>query len=288
MPVPATVSPPVPSPSPSPSPAPTRSALEALKARQQATWASGDFGQIGVRLQIVGETLCEAVDLRSGERVLDVAAGNGNASLAAARCYGEVTSTDYVPALLEQGRRRADADGLTLRFAVADAEQLPFEDGAFDVALSTFGVMFAPDQPRAAAELLRVVRPGGRIGLASWTPDGFVGEMLRVVSAFVPPPAGVRPPTAWGTTARLGELFGAAREVRSTPRDYTFRFRSPEHWIEVFRAYYGPTLKAFEAVPPERHPELTQALTSLLQRHDRGAGRGLVVPAAYLETVVLR
>src|SRR5262245_58213292 len=172
--------------------------FEAIKARQQATWATGDFGRIGVLLQIVGETLCEAVDLRSGDKVIDVAAGNGNASLAAARRFADVISTDYVPDLLEQGRRRAEADGLTIQIKVADAENLPFADGLFDVALSTYGVMFAPDQERAAAELLRVVKPGGRIGLANWTPDGFIGELFQVIGRFVPPPAGLVPPAAWG------------------------------------------------------------------------------------------
>lgn len=274
---------------PSPTRPPPVGAHPDLKARQQAMWGSGDFGQIGSRLQIVGETLCEAVDLRAGERVIDVAAGNGNASLAAARRFAEVTSTDYVPQLLEQGRRRAEADGLPMQFLVADAEQLPFEAGAFDVALSTFGVMFAPDQDRAAAELLRVVRPGGRIGLACWTPRGFIGELLGVVGRFVPPPPGVRPPTAWGTETRLGELFGSsAQEIRTAHREYAFRFLSAEHWITFFRAHYGPTLKAFAALEPSKQSELAHAIEGLLVRFDRGQGRGLVVPAEYLEIVIRR
>ena len=199
-----------------------------------------------MRLQIVGESLCEAVDLHATDKVLDVAAGNGNASLAAARHFADVTSTDYVPALLEQGRRRAEADRLPITFQVADAEALPFADASFDVALSTFGVMFAPDQERAAGELLRVVKPGGRIGLANWTPEGFIGRLFEVVSAFVPPPAGLRSPMEWGTEPRLVELFGPqATDIRTTRRTYTFRYRSAEHWIEVFRTYYGPTHKAF-------------------------------------------
>ena len=193
--------------------------LAAIKARQQATWASGDFGQIGVRLQIVGESLCEAVDLLATDKVLDVAAGNGNASLAAARRFADVTSTDYVPALLEQGRRRAEADRLPITFQVADAEALPFADESFDVVLSTFGVMFAPNQERAASELLRVVKPGGRIGLANWTPDGFIGRLFEVMSALVPPPAGLRSPMEWGTEPRLVELFGPqATDIRTTRR----------------------------------------------------------------------
>jgi SAM-dependent methyltransferase len=262
--------------------------LAALKARQQAMWASGGYGQIGVRLQIVGETLCEAIDLRSGERVIDVAAGNGNVSLAAARRFADVTSTDYVPALLDEGRRRAEAEGLPIRFQVADAEQLPFADGAFDVALSTFGVMFAPNQERAAAELLRVVRPGGRIGLACWTPEGFIGEMLRTVGKFVPPPPGVRPPTQWGSAARIGELFASARQVRTSVRPYVWRFLSADHWIEVFRAYYGPTVKAYAALDANGQRDLTKALEDLCRRHDRGQGRGLVMTADYLETIVER
>ena len=180
----------------------------AIKKRQQVTWASGDFGRIGVTLQIVGEELCEAVGVSAADRVLDVAAGNGNASLAAARRFADVTSTDYVPELLEQGRRRAEAEGLPITFQVADAENLPFRDGEFDVVLSTYGVMFAPNQARAAAELLRVTKSGGRIGLANWTPDGFIGELFRTVGRFVPPPAGVASPAAWGTETRLVELFG--------------------------------------------------------------------------------
>lgn len=271
------------------SPSSTTLSLEALKTRQQAMWASGDYGQIGVRLQIVGETLCEAADLRAGERVLDVAAGTGNASLAAARRFCDVTSTDYVPALLEQGRRRAQADGLPMTFVVADAEQLPFESHSFDAVVSTFGVMFAPNQERAAAELLRVVRPGGRIALANWTPDGFIGEFLATIGRFVPPPSGVRPTTAWGTESRLVELFGPhAQELQTARRTYNFRFRSAQHWIDEFRTYYGPTFKAFESLPEPERNALASALEQLLMRHDRGAGRGLVVPASYLETLVHR
>jgi ubiquinone/menaquinone biosynthesis C-methylase UbiE len=262
---------------------------QALKTRQQAMWTSGDYGQVGVRLQIVGETLCEAVDLRAGERVLDVAAGNGNASLAAARRFAEVTSTDYVPQLLEQGRKRAEGEGLPMHFLVADAEQLPFEAGSFDVVLSTFGVMFTPNQERAAAEMMRVLRPGGRIGLACWTPGGFIGELFRVVGQFVPPPAGVRPPSAWGTETRLVELFGpCAQDLKTTRREYVFRFLSVQHWIAFFREHYGPTLKAFAALDAERQQQLTHALEDLLHRHDRARGHGLVVPSEYLEIVIER
>jgi ubiquinone/menaquinone biosynthesis C-methylase UbiE len=263
--------------------------FDAIKSRQQATWASGDFGRIGVLLQIVGETLCEAVDLRAGDNVLDVAAGNGNASLAAARRYADVTSTDYVPELLEQGLRRAEAEGLPMLTRVADAEDLPFRDGEFDVALSTFGVMFAPNQERAATELLRVVRSEGRIGLANWTPDGFIGELFRVVGRFVAPPAGLMPPTAWGTETRIVELFGThAADIRTQRKEFVFRNLSAEHWIEVFRRYYGPVHRAFEAIDAARQQELHAALVALLERHNRGGHEALIVPGDYLEVVIRR
>lgn len=263
--------------------------FEAIKTRQQATWASGDYAHVGVRLQIVGESLCEAVDLRSSERVLDVAAGNGNASLAAARRYAQVVATDYVPALLEAAERRARADGLPIETRVADAENLPFADGAFDVVLSTYGVMFSPNQPRAASEMLRVTRPGGRVGLANWTPDGFIGELFGVIGAFVPPPAGVAPPSAWGTETRIVELFGPeARDIRTRRRQYTFRFRSADHWIDVFRTYYGPVERAFAALASTDQEDLEKALTALLRKYDRGGSNGLVVPGDYLEVVIER
>ena len=262
---------------------------EAVKSRQQTTWAAGDFGRIGVRLQIVGESLCEAVDLRSTDRVLDVAAGNGNASLAAARRFADVVSTDYVPELLDQGRRRAEADGLTMATQVADAENLPFADADFDVALATFGVMFAPNPARAAAELLRVVRPGGRIGLANWTPDGFVGALFRVVGGFVPPPAGVPSPAAWGTETRLVELFGPyAHDLRVERKPFVFRYRSAEHWIDEFRRYYGPVHKAFAALDAAGQTAFHAALLELLEKFHRGGSGALVVPADYLEVVIRR
>jgi SAM-dependent methyltransferase len=262
----------------------------AIKTRQQATWASGDFGIIGTTLQIVGESLCEAVDLRAGARVLDVAAGNGNATLAAARRFADVTSTDYVPQLLEQGKKRADAERLAVRFQVADVEYLPFDDAAFDVVLSTYGAMFAPDQACTAREMLRVTRPGGRIGLANWTPEGFLGDLFRLVGAFVKPPAGLDSPMLWGTEKRLRELFGAkAREIRCVRRDFVFRYRSAEHWIEVFRSYYGPMHKAFAALAPARQSELHVALIDLLSKHNRARGEGtLVIPGEYLEVVVVK
>ena len=258
---------------------------QAVKQRQHAVWASGDYAAIGVTLQIVGENLCEAVDLRAGSRVLDVAAGNGNATLAAARRFARVTSTDYVAELLAQGRTRAETERLPVSFQEADAEALPFDDGSFDVALSTFGVMFAPDQERAAAELARVVAPGGRIGLANWTPAGFIGQLLALVGRYAPPAPGLRPPTRWGSEDALRQLFpGHALEIR--PRSFMFRYRSPEHWLEVFTACYGPTHRVFAALEPDRRDALAREVLDLLRRHDRGGGDSLVVPGDYLEVVV--
>lgn len=263
--------------------------LSAVKTRQQATWSDGDYAVIGSTLQLTGEALCEAVDLRAGERVLDVACGNGNAALAAARRWAVVTGLDYVPALLARARARAAAEGLSLDLREGDAEDLPFPDGAFDVVLSTFGVMFTPDQPRAARELLRVCRHGGRIGLACWTPDGFIGEVFRVVGAFVPPPAGLQPPALWGTEARLRELLGAgAAEVRAARRAFAFRYRSPEHWVEVFRTWYGPVRRAFAALAPERQAELTEALAAAIRRRNQARDGTMVVPGDYLEVVATR
>jgi len=263
--------------------------FEAIKTRQQATWATGDYGRIGIQLQLIGESLCEAADVRADERVIDVCAGNGNASLAAARRYARVTSTDYVPELLEQGRRRAEAEGLKIDTRVADAEKLPFEDGAFDVALSPYGVMFSPDQARAASELVRVVRPGGRIGLANWTPDGFVGELFRLVSGFVAPPAGVQPASAWGTETRLVELFGPhAAEIRTSRRQHVFRYRSAAHWIGIFRDFYGPIHRAFGALDEAGQKALQAGLEELLDKYNVAGGASLVVPADYLEVVITR
>lgn len=262
--------------------------LKQIKSRQQATWASGDFAVIGTTLQIVGERLCEAVDVRAGSRVLDVAAGNGNATLAAARRFATVTSTDYVPALLERGRRRAEAEGLDVTFETADAEALPYAAASFDTVLSTFGVMFTPDQEQAASELMRVCRLGGRIGLASWTPGGFLGDLFTVVAAHVPPMPGVRSPLLWGTDARLQELFKGARRIDHTARTFNFRYRSSEHFLAVFRTFYGPVHKAFAGLDEAHQAALEADLLRLLDRTDRGGRHGLVVPAEYLETVIVR
>ena len=261
--------------------------LESIKAKQRATWAAGNYGIIGTTLQIVGESLCEAVDLHAGSKVLDVAAGNGNCSLAAARRWCDVTSTDYVPALLEAGRRRADAEGLTLRFQESDAEALPFGDGAFDTVLSSFGVMFAPDHARAASELLRVCRAKGRIGLANWTPRGFVGQLFGVVGRHVPPPPGLAPPARWGLEDHLERLFGAgAADIHVTLRDFVFRYRSPDHWIEVFRTWYGPVHKAFASLAEDGQERLEQDLLDLIARFNTSGDQTMVVPSEYAEVVV--
>ena len=263
--------------------------FNAIKRRQQATWASGDFAIIGTTLQIVGELLAEAADVRASERVLDIAAGNGNASLAAARRFARVTSTDYVPHLLEKGAARARAEGVEIHFEVADAENLPFADGAFDVVLSTFGAMFTPEHQRAAQELLRVTRSGGRIGLANWTPEGFIGELFRVVGGFVPPPPGTRSPALWGSEPYIVELFGPqASDLRCVRRNFNFRYRSAEHWIEVFRSFYGPTHKAFGALEGARQSQLSAALIGLLGRWNAAGSGSLVVPGEYLEIVITK
>jgi len=263
--------------------------LSDIKAKQQATWASGDFAIIGTTLQIVGESLAEAVDVRAGERVLDVAAGNGNATLAAARRFAEVTSTDYVPALLEKGRMRADAEGLKVSFRVADAEILPFGDASFDVVLSTFGAMFTPDHARPAREMLRVTRHGGRIGLANWTPEGFIGQLFKVVGTYLPPPEGLKSPALWGTEPHIVKLFGSeAADIRCVRRQFNFRYRSSAHWIQVFRDFYGPTLKALAALDPIRRAALERDITELLDRLNVAGKDSLVVPGEYMEVVIVK
>ena len=260
--------------------------LVALKLKQQATWSTGDYAVIGTTLQIVGETLAEALDLRPGQRVLDVAAGNGNATLAAARRGCDVVSTDYVGALLKRGQARAEAEGLPVQFREADAENLPFPDGSFDVVVSTFGVMFTPDQERAAGELARVCRQGGKIGLASWTPESFIGEMFKVVGRHVPPPAGVKPPSLWGTEERLHALFeGRIAGFEAARRHFVFRYRSPQDFVERFRTYYGPIHKAFAALDGDGQAALERDLLALAARFSR-ADDGMVVPSEYLEAVI--
>jgi SAM-dependent methyltransferase len=263
--------------------------LAAVKTRQQGAWSSGDYAIVGTTLQIVGEQLCEALDIRAGQKVLDVAAGNGNVSLAAARRWCEVTSTDYVPSLLERGRKRAEAEGLTLEFQPADAEALPFGDKAFDAVVSTFGVMFTPNQGRAAAEMARVCKSGGKIGLANWTPDGFIGQLFKTLGNHLPPPAGVKSPALWGTKARLEELFkGQASAIGIEARAFVFRYRSAQHFLDVFRTYYGPVLKAFAALQPATQVTLERDIISLVGRFNRSGDGTMVVPSDYLEIVIVR
>ncbi|MGC1410319.1 MAG: methyltransferase domain-containing protein [Acetobacteraceae bacterium] len=258
-----------------------------IKQRQQATWAAGDYSVIGVTLQIVGERICEAVDIRSGERVLDVAAGNGNASLAAARHWCEVVATDYVGDLLDRAKARAAAEGRSIEFREADAEALPFADDSFDVVLSTFGVMFAPDQETAASELVRVCRPGGRIGLANWTPDGFAGALFRTFGKYVPPPPGLRSPALWGTEQRINDLF-KGHDIVARRRDFDFRYKSADHWLEISRTSFGPTNRAFAALDMVGQEALQAELIDLLGRMNRGGNGTLIVPSEYLEIVVTK
>ena len=269
-------------------PIPATIDLAAIKARQQVAWGSGDYALIGTTLQIVGEMLCEAVDLRSNQHVLDVAAGNGNATLAAARRFAEVVSTDYVASLLARGRERAAADRLPVTFQEADAENLPFPAGSFDVVLSTFGVMFTPNQEQAASELLRVCRPGGKIGLANWTPGGFIGTLFRTIGKYVPPAPGIKSPALWGTKAHLDALFGAKATVATEQKNFVFRYRSPKHWVETFRGYYGPVHKAFAAIDPNARKALEADLYALLDELNVAKDGTLVVPSAYLEVVITK
>jgi ubiquinone/menaquinone biosynthesis C-methylase UbiE len=260
----------------------------AIKDRQQVAWGSGDYAIVGTTVQIVGEMLCEAVDLRSNQRVLDVAAGNGNATLAAARRFADVVSTDYVGALLERGRERAKADRLPVTFQEADAEALPFADASFDVVLSTFGVMFTPNQQQAASELIRVCRPGGKIGLANWTPESFIGKVFKTIGKYVPPAPGMKSPALWGNKAHLDTLFGSKGAIAAESRNYFFRYKSPKHWVEIFRSYYGPMVKAFAAIDPQAREALEADLFALLDEFNVAEDRTLVVPSEYLEVVITK
>ena len=267
----------------------TQPDLAAVKARQQGAWSSGDYAVVGTTLQIVGEELCEALDIRAGQKVLDVAAGNGNISLAAARRWCDVIATDYVPALLEKAYERAAAERLQIEFREADAEALPFKDRSFDVVVSTFGVMFTPDHEKAAIELMRVCKPGGKIGLANWTPDGFIGQLFKTIGKYLPPPAGVKSPALWGTSARINEMFGSqASSIKAESRHFVFRYRSPQHWLDIFKTYYGPVLKTFASLQPSAQAELTSDIIALIDRFNRSGDGSMVVPSEYLEIVITR
>lgn len=267
---------------------PTNIDLNAIKARQHVAWSSGDYAAVGTTLQIVGEMLCEALDLRSNQRVLDVAAGNGNATLAAARRFAEVVSTDYVASLLEQGRKRAETERLPVKFQEADAEHLPFPDESFDVVVSTYGVMFTPNQEQAARELMRVCRRGGKIGLANWTPEGFIGKLFKIVGKYVPPAPGTKSPLLWGTRAHLAALFGADVTIAANAKQFVFRYKSPEHWVEFFRACYGPVLKAFAAIDPDARALLEADIYGLIRELNVARDGTMVVPGEYLEVVISR
>jgi len=263
--------------------------LDGIKARQQKTWASGDYGAVAALIQPISEALVQAADLAAGSRVVDVATGTGNAAIAAARCLCTVTGVDYVPELLERGRVRAAAEQLPVTFVEGDAEALPCDDGAYDAVFSVVGVMFAPDQERAAAELTRVCRPGGTIALANWAPDGFIGELFRTVGRRVPPPPGVRAPVEWGSEPRLRELFGGrVSELRVTRREFVFRFASPEHFADYFRVHYGPTLKAFEALDDDNGKLLYADLVDLAERHNAATDGTAKIPSGYVEVLATR
>lgn len=263
--------------------------LSAIKERQRQTWATGNFARVGNSLVIMGELLCEAADLHATEKVLDVATGSGNAALSAARRGCEASGIDYVPELIEQARERAAAERLQAAFEVGDAEELPYADASFDAVLSTVGVMFAPDQEQTASELLRVCRPGGKIALANWTPDGFVGHMFRTIGKHVPPPAGIKPPPLWGTEERLRELFGEGiSSLKTTRRTYVFRYPSAGHYVEHFRTYFGPVMKAFEALDGDGREALARDLEELLESWNVSGDETLVVPSEYLEAVAIR
>jgi SAM-dependent methyltransferase len=263
--------------------------LAAVKTRQQAAWATGNYAVVGTTLQIVGENLCEAINLRPGSRVLDVAAGNGNATLAAARRWCEVTSTDYVGSLLEAGKARAQAEGHAITFREADAEKLPFADASFDYVLSTFGVMFTADHAKAANELARVCKPGGKIGLANWTPESFIGQVFKTIGKYVAPAPGVQSPALWGTQAHLESLFGkGASSIRAASRAFMFRYRSPVHFLEVFRTYYGPMNKTFGALDAQKQEAFTQDLLALMAKGNLATDGTLVLPSEYLEVVIER
>jgi SAM-dependent methyltransferase len=263
--------------------------LAAIKTRQQATWSSGDYHMIGTQILIVSELLIEALDVHSTERVLDVATGSGNAALAAARRGCSVIGLDYVPALLDRARRRSEAEGIIAEFVEGDAEALPYADGAFDVVSSVFGAMFAPNQEQTAAELARVTRSGGRIGIVAHTPDGFIGHLFKTIGKHVPPPAGLQSPILWGTEVRLRELFGdAVADLTAVKRTYVFRDRSPESWVQYWRRYYGPTLKAFEAVGEAGSAALEADLLALIAQFNRADDGSMAVPSEYLEAVVIK
>jgi ubiquinone/menaquinone biosynthesis C-methylase UbiE len=269
--------------------APSSQDASPIKDRQRAIWESGDYHEIGTRVTLASELICEAVGLQAGERVLDVASGTGNAALAAARRFAYVTSSDYAPELLERGKMRAHVEGLPVTFEIADAEDLPYADNSFDVVLSVFGAMFAPNQEQVAQELLRVCKPGGRIGLANWTPDGFVGEQHRMLAGFVPPPPGVRPPMLWGTEEHLRTLFGTGiRELRIEPRSAEFRYHSAQHFVSFMRSHFGPFTHVFNTLANEEQQRLENELAAMAGRYNHSGNDTILAPGDYLEVVAVK
>lgn len=263
--------------------------LAAVTRRQQKIWSQGDFAAIGSLHQIVSELLCEAVDLHAGQQVLDVACGSGNTAIAAARRFCEVTGLDFVPTLLDRARARADAEGLPVTFEEGDASRLPFADATFDAVLSTFGCMFAPDQARTAAEMARVCRPGGKIGMASWTPDSLPGTVFRIVAGYIPPAPGLQPPTRWGTEAGLRDVFGdTISDLRIERRDFIMRYRSANHWLDYFRENFGPLVSAFAALDADGQHRLADELLACVAAINTATDGTLVAPAEYLEVVIMR
>ncbi len=268
---------------------PSPPSLEAVKTKQQGAWASGDYAIVGTTLQIVGEQLCETINLSSGSKVLDVAAGNGNATLAAARRFCDVTSTDYVDTLLAKGAARAEAEGLTVSFQTADAENLPFADNTYDVVMSTFGVMFTPDQAKAASELMRVIKPGGTIALANWTPESFIGQLFKTIGKYIPPAPGVSSPALWGTQQRLEEFFAKdAASITLHPRSFIFRYQSPDHFMHIFRTFYGPTHKAFLALDEDGQAGLDADIRALIDQFNRATDGTMVAPGAYVDAIITK
>jgi ubiquinone/menaquinone biosynthesis C-methylase UbiE len=263
--------------------------LDAVKQRQQQLWAAGDFSMIATQATLVGELLCEAVDFRPAQRVLDVGTGSGNTALAAARRGADVVAIDFVPALLERGRERAAAERLTIAFQEGDAEKIPFPDTSFDAVLSTFGAMFAPNQEKTARELVRVCCPGGKIGITNWTPEGFAGQLFRTIAKFVSPPPGLKPPTLWGTEDGLRSLLGDhVNSLQIARRYHMFRHRSPESWQEYHRRFFGPTMKAFEALDPKNQEALEAEIIAIIRQRNRSGDGTMVVPGEYLEVVAIR
>jgi ubiquinone/menaquinone biosynthesis C-methylase UbiE len=265
--------------------------IEALKQGQQRTWSEGDFSMVAGLVMPVAEGLVEAMEIVPGERILDVACGSGNGALAAARrSWGDVVGVDFVPALLERGRERAAVERLDVEFVEGDAAELPFEDASFDVVISIFGAMFAPEQEKAAAELLRVCKPGGRIGMANWVPDGPVSEMFATLAKYAPPPPGFVPPVLWGTEDRVRQLFGAGiSELRAERRVSRQPFRSADHYLDFFRSYFGPIKLAFERAGAEKEDALTAELRDRLEKSNVAGGReALVLEPEYLQVVATR